>query len=106
MLLAPDIFPAEIGHAISKSERRGVIPRGRGDLLLADILSTAPALHSSLGLTQDAFAIASMLRIPFYDCLYVALAQRERCALLTADQRLVSALRPQFANIIELDELS
>jgi predicted nucleic acid-binding protein len=32
------------------------------------------------------------MRIGVYDCLYVALAERETCQLITADQRLVNSL--------------
>jgi predicted nucleic acid-binding protein len=37
-----------------------------------------------------------------YDCLYVALADREQCELLTADQRMVQMLREQFPFIVSL----
>ena len=36
-----------------------------------------------------AFEIASNARIGVYDCLYVALAEREKAPLITADQRLL-----------------
>ena len=38
----------------------------------------------------------SRLRVGVYDCLYVALAEREGCPLITADDRLVKTLGPQF----------
>ena len=31
-----------------------------------------------------------------YDCLYVALAEREQCDLVTADQRLINNLQSKF----------
>jgi predicted nucleic acid-binding protein len=40
-----------------------------------------------------------------YDCLYVALAERESCELVTADDQLVRKLRPQFPFIIPLASL-
>jgi predicted nucleic acid-binding protein len=40
-----------------------------------------------------AIALAIRLRHPVYDCFYVALAERERCALITADERLVAAVK-------------
>jgi predicted nucleic acid-binding protein len=47
-LLAPDIFPIEIGHALTRSERQKRIPVGTAVSLLADVLQNLPALHDSL----------------------------------------------------------
>ena len=44
----------------------------------------APILHSSLPLMQRALLIARKARIGVYDCLYVALAEREGCELITS----------------------
>ena len=47
-LIARDIFPAEVAHALTRAERRGILipPEGARRLLL--ILRTAPFLHSYL----------------------------------------------------------
>ncbi len=47
----------------------------------------------------------STLRVGVYDCLYVALAERERCELVTADTRLLANLKPTFPFIIDLASL-
>jgi predicted nucleic acid-binding protein len=75
-LLAPDVFPVEVAHALAKAERRGVIPQGDADRLLTNVLSTPPQLHPYLPLLKRALDIASQARIGVYDCLYVALAER------------------------------
>lgn len=49
-----------------------------------------------------AIALSSAVRIGVYDCLYVALAEREQCKVITADQR-VLALFP--AQTVGLDSL-
>jgi hypothetical protein len=62
-------------------------------LKLADVLSSLPDLHPCLpDLLPRAFAIASAARIGVYDCLYVALAEREGCEVLTSDVRMKNAL--------------
>jgi predicted nucleic acid-binding protein len=99
------VFPIEIAHNIAKSERRGIIPPRLGARRLNSVLSSAPALFSYLPLLPKAFAIASAARIGVYDCLYVALAEREGCELLTADARLIRTLQPTFAVITPLDSL-
>jgi predicted nucleic acid-binding protein len=49
--------------------------------------------------------ISSHTRSAFCDCLYVALAEREGCELVTADTGLVNNLRPHFAFIVPLASL-
>lgn len=105
-LLAPDIFPAEVGHALARAERRKILTPPQGTVLLADVLSTPPQLFLSFpGLLTRAFTIASQMRIGVYDCLYVALAEQERCELITADDKLVKNLQPQFPFIVPLASL-
>jgi predicted nucleic acid-binding protein len=104
-LLAPDVFPIEVAHTIAKAERRGIIPPRRGARRLNSVLSSAPALYGYLPLLHRAFAIASAARIGVYDCLYVSLAERERCKMLTADARLIRTLQPTFPFITSLDSL-
>jgi predicted nucleic acid-binding protein len=45
------------------------------------------------------------MRIGIYDCLYVALAEREGCELITADDKLIRNLQAQFPFIISLASL-
>jgi predicted nucleic acid-binding protein len=91
-LLSPDIFPIEVAHSLARSERRGIILPGEGSRKMADVFLYMPVLHPYLPLLPRAFALASQARIGVYDCLYVALAEREGCELLTADDRLARSL--------------
>ena len=104
-LLAPDAFPIEVAHALTKAERQGRISTAHGGVLWADVMSTSPQLFPSFPLIPRAYQIASRMRIGVYDCLYVALAEREGCELLTADDRLVKALQPRFPFITPLSSL-
>jgi predicted nucleic acid-binding protein len=104
-LLAPDIFPVEVAHALARAERRGVIRPPLGARRLRNILSYSPDLHPYLPLLPRAFTLASQARIGVYDCLYVALAEREGCALLTADDRLARALGQTYPFIVLLDSI-
>jgi predicted nucleic acid-binding protein len=106
VLLAPDVFVAEVGHGLARAERRGIIQSPQGSILLADILSTPPQMFPAYpSLITRAFAIASQWRVGVYDCLYVALAEREQCDLITADDKLVKNLQPQFSFILPLSSL-
>jgi predicted nucleic acid-binding protein len=104
-LLAPSIFPAEAASALTKSERQKLIPVGQARLLLDDILSDLPQIYSFAPLLRRATDISSQTRAGLYDCLYVALAEREGCELVTADERLLSSLGQQFPFVITLSSL-
>jgi len=105
-LIAPDIFPAEIAHALTKAERQGRINPGTAVLFWNDILQTPPDLLPHLPIASRAIEIASQARIGFYDCLYVALAEQEGCELVTADDKLLKNLKRNFPYIARLADVS
>ena len=96
VLLAPDVFPIEVAHAMTRAERQGRVSPADGWRLWLGIMADSPALQSYLSLIPRAYAISSAARIGVYDCLYVALAEREGCELITADNRLVANLQTHF----------
>jgi predicted nucleic acid-binding protein len=104
-LICPDVFPTEIAHGITRAERQGRITPTEGALLLADLLNRLPAIHASLPLLPRAYRISSDTRIGLYDCLYVALAEREGCELVTSDDRLIRNIGSQFPFIQPLASL-
>jgi predicted nucleic acid-binding protein len=104
-LLAPDIFPVEVGHALTRGERQGRIPTGDAEPLWQLVMADAPQLHPFLPLMLRALQLSSRMRVGVYDCLYVALAEREVCAFVTADVRLIANLQPHFAFIVPLASL-
>jgi predicted nucleic acid-binding protein len=99
-LIAPDSYTLEIAHALTKSHRRGLVPDPWR--LWGDAMTTVPRLFPSMPLTPRAIQIATGARIGVYDCLYVALAEREGCELVTADARLINSLQPTYPFIIAL----
>ncbi len=101
-LLAPDVFPLELAYALTRAERQGRLTIGQASIFWADAMATSPDLHPSLPLATRAIEIASAARIGVYDCLYVALAEREGCEFVTADVRLVSNLSARFPFIRDL----
>jgi predicted nucleic acid-binding protein len=62
----------------------------------------SPRLFPSVPLMLRALSIATQARIGVYDCLYVALAERENCELVTADTRLLNSLQPTYPFITSL----
>jgi predicted nucleic acid-binding protein len=104
-LITPDVFQVEIAHALTRAERNGRIAVSQAGILWADVMSTPPRLEPSGPLLPRAIQISSAARIGVYDCLYVALADREGCELMTADDKLVKNLRPSFPFIQHLSSL-
>lgn len=45
------------------------------------------------------------MKVGVYDCIYVALAEREGCDLVTADDRMFKNLQPRFPFILSLASL-
>lgn len=90
--MSPDVFPIEVAHAITRSERRGLLAASEGRKALQVLLASLPRLHGSVSLLGRAYELSSRARIGIYDCLYVALAEREGCLLVTADDRLLRNL--------------
>lgn len=104
-LIAPDTFPVEIAHALTKAGRRGIIPVADVIAKIRDVLQVSPALHPYIPLLPRAVDIANQARIGIYDCLFVALAEQENCDLITADARLVTNLQTEFPFIRKLSSL-
>jgi predicted nucleic acid-binding protein len=53
-------------------------------------------------LLERAYEIAAQVHIGIYDCVYVALAERENCELAAADDRITKNLQNQFQFIRHL----
>lgn len=101
-LHAPELFAVEVAYVLSKTFHRGVLTQAQATQSLHDVLQVSPVMHAAGPLVSRAFEISTRLRISLYDCLYVALAEREQCELVTADQRLLNALSPHFTSIVAL----
>jgi predicted nucleic acid-binding protein len=104
-LIAPDIFLVEIAHALTRAERQKRITSAQGALALADGISTQPQLFGFIALLPRAYQISSHRNVGVYDCLYVALAEREACDLVTSDDRMLRSLQPHFPFILSLASL-
>lgn len=104
-LIAPDIFLVEIAHALTRAERQKRITPAQGALALIDMINMQPQLVSFIALLPRAYQISSDRHVGVYDCLYVTLAEREGCDLVSADDRMVKSLQPHFPFVIALASL-
>ncbi len=99
-LISPDIFPAEVGNALIVAERKGRIVVGQFAVRLTAILAVCPDLHETRPLILRACTVIASVttgfRLSFYDALYVALADREGCNLISGDGKLVRNLQTSY----------
>jgi predicted nucleic acid-binding protein len=77
-LIAPEFFVAECGPALFRAERKKLIEPGEARQLLETLTADLPRLVLTVGLASRAGGICQYLRKSFYDCLYMALAEREQ----------------------------
>ena len=91
--LAPDLIWAEASNVIWKRCRRGDVSKEQASGIAAQLLAMPLATRASTGLIPEAMEIAIQFDRTVYDGLYVALAMKADCPLLSGDQRLVNALR-------------
>jgi len=91
-LHAPDLVYAEVGNVIWKRRRRGEIDEDEAAELLADALRLPLRITPSDALIDAALQVALKTDRTVYDCLYIALALRERAVMVTGDRRLASAM--------------
>jgi len=108
LVFAPELVRVEVAGAITRKVRNKELSRE----------DAVPALESwrkflktgSIQLTPDeellpAAEILSLnLRHPLPDCLYLALAKRNKVSLVTADQPFVAAVKEKFPEIRHLGE--
>jgi predicted nucleic acid-binding protein len=102
-LIAPSLIVAEIGNAVWKAVQRGDLPREHAATAVEIALGPLHELKPAEELCRRALDLAIELKHPIYNCFYLALAERERCALVTADAALLA--KAKRAKVIEVSRL-
>jgi predicted nucleic acid-binding protein len=92
-LCAPTLLQAEILSAFLRAHRRGRVSAEEAKEAIRDLLALPFQLLDMTSVATRAFESAQQHNQRSYDCLYVALAEREGIELWTGDQRLYSALQ-------------
>lgn len=89
LFLAPTLLLAEAGNALWRHFRVGDITREQTERGLNVIGRAFTQLVPLDQLHNEALRLAIDLDHPIYECFYLALAQREKAPLVTADKRLL-----------------
>lgn len=102
-LIAPDTFVIEAAHVLTRSERQGLITDPQAKL--NDIMANGPALLPYMPLVARAIEMSRQCFCGVFDMLYVALAEREGCEVITADQRMINAVQPHYPFVKHLRDV-
>jgi predicted nucleic acid-binding protein len=92
-LEAPDLLRIECANILWKKVRIRDLSRQQASTGLQLLLQAPVSLVESRRLLDSALGLSLDLHHPVYDCVYIALAIRLGVPLITADERLVSAVR-------------
>ena len=82
-LVAPEVVLAEFGHGLRKDVVSGGLSREKATEALEDFVSIGVPTAPTRELATRALVLALDHMATFYDALYVALAEREDCVVLT-----------------------
>ena len=102
-ILAPDLLLVEVANALwRKTTAKEISPR-EADVAFDLVRGSGIDLHPTGPLLSRAMDVARRLGHPVYDCVYLALAEREHAAFVTADHRLLRrSLRKVDVSIVDL----
>ena len=95
-LIAPDLLVPELGALCRRKARAGDVTPEAVAELFALMLAVAPELVRSDEVARPALALALRHGRPFAEMVHLALALRETCPYVTADERLVGVLASSF----------
>ena len=92
-LHVPSHFSVELASALWKKVMlRGELTEDQARTVR--LVDEVPVVsHPTAGLLDEAFEIVLVTRRTVYDCLYIALAERLGCVVVTADRKLYNATR-------------
>ncbi len=92
-LIAPDWLLVEAASTFWRKVKRSELLEIHAERHMDDLPEFFSELFESSELAKDALRIGFRLRHSVYDCLYLALAEREDCQLVTADAEFFAAIK-------------
>lgn len=92
LVLAPELYVAEVGNALWKYVSSGDLERDEATRLFFESRTLIDVTGQHHELADEALAVAIQHDHPVYDVLYAILARRNAAAVLTMDRRLADLL--------------
>ena len=102
-VLAPDLLLVEVANALWKKTASREISAREADDAFNLVTESGIDLRSTGSLLPRAIEVARRLDHPVYDCVYLALAEREHSAFITADHRLLRRLSARKPGVSVVD---
>ena len=102
-IVAPDLLLVEVANALWKKTAAKELSPREADAAFDLVRRSGIDLRPTGPLLPRAMEIARRLDHPVYDCVYLALAEREQAALVTADQRLLRRLVSRRLGVSVID---
>ena len=93
LVLAPTLFHSEIGNTLWKYVRAGALDRDTALERYEEAVGLVDSFEADAQLATEALSAAVRHDHPVYDLLYVVLARRYGCKVLTEDKKLVALIR-------------
>lgn len=90
LVMAPSLFHSEIGNTLWKSARFGSLTHDAALSLYEDAVALVDEFVPDEPLILQAMTSAIRHGHPVYDLIFITLAQRYGCCLLTTDQKLLA----------------
>ena len=88
--IVPDIFIPEICNVVWKKFKNQEVTAEQGQAIVTNVPAVIDHIVPTAELAQRAFDLAVQFNHPVYDCLYLALAERESITFITDDAKLVT----------------
>ncbi len=101
-LFAPGLLLLEVSSVLCKRVRRGEMIASSAKEAHRLLKINSPILVDDRDLMDDAVTLAIASGQSLYDCLYLALALRQRCEMVTADGKFHAAVSRAFPNVLPL----
>jgi len=102
-VLAPDLLLVEVANALWRKSTAREISAREADAAFDLVRRSGIDLRPTAPLLPRAMDVARRLGHPVYDCVYLALAQREHASFVTADHRLLRRLSTRRLEVSIVD---
>ena len=93
LVIAPGLFHSEIANTLWKYVRFGDLDKETALARYAEAIGLVDVFEADEQLTAEALSTAIRYNHPVYNMLYVILARRHGCSILTVDKKLIALTR-------------
>jgi predicted nucleic acid-binding protein len=91
-MIAPSLFLSEIANVLWKKRQQGQIEGEKARKALRGLFGAGVEIYTMDSLVCDALDISLAHGCSVYDGVYLALAAREQCPLVTADRKFIAMM--------------